>query len=285
MGVTLFEHAVAVTPDNFVAHDNLGVELDRRGRADEALAHYRETLRLRPTTATARGISRWRASRRGSGSSSKANMTRRWLPCRRDCATSGDNALAHTYVGLILTAQGKPAAAVPALQTALGIDPALARAHMGLAVALEALGKGVEARREFAETLRLDASNVEAHYDLGLIMARMGEDRAALGEFDAAIRLKPDFGPAHVARAYTLYALGMFAEADPGSTSCPGSKDGRQSRLCSGVGAPFAALALGGTGLPACQIRAKLGLFQARVTAPSLALETNLQYFANTPAL
>jgi tetratricopeptide (TPR) repeat protein len=84
---------------------------------------------------------------------------------------------------------------------------------MGLAVALEALGKGVEARREFAETLRLDASNVEAHYDLGLIMARMGEDRAALGEFDAAIRLKPDFGPAHVARAYTLYSLGMFAEA------------------------------------------------------------------------
>ena len=47
-GVTLFEHAVAVTPDNFVAHDNLGVELDRRGRAEEALAHYRETLRIKP---------------------------------------------------------------------------------------------------------------------------------------------------------------------------------------------------------------------------------------------
>ena len=123
------------------------------------------------------------------------------------------NALAHTYIGLILTAQGKPAAAVPALETALGIDPSLARAHMGLAVALEALGRGVEAQREFAETIRLDVSSVEAHYDLGLIMARMGEDRAALGEFDAAIRLKPDFGPAHVARAYTLYALGMFAEA------------------------------------------------------------------------
>jgi hypothetical protein len=44
-------------------------------------------------------------------------------------------------------------------------------------------------------------------------MARMGEDRAALREFDAANRLKPDFGPAHVARAYTLYALGLFAEA------------------------------------------------------------------------
>src|SRR5205807_1838606 len=36
-GLTLFTHALAVTPDNFLAHDNLGVELDRRGRPDEAL--------------------------------------------------------------------------------------------------------------------------------------------------------------------------------------------------------------------------------------------------------
>src|SRR6185295_18811581 len=47
-GLTLFTHALAVTQDNFVAHDNLGVELDRRGRAEEALAHYRETLRIKP---------------------------------------------------------------------------------------------------------------------------------------------------------------------------------------------------------------------------------------------
>ena len=212
-GVTLFEHAVAVTPDNFIAHNNLGVELDRRGRADEALAHYRETLRLRPTD---------RHGTRNFAMASFAKGERLFVQGKYDEAMAvlqeglhyqRHNALAHTYVGLILTAQGKPAAAVPALETALGIEPGLARAHMGLAVALEALGKSVEARREFAETLRLDASNVEAHYDLGLIMARMGEDRAALGEFDAAIRLKPDFGPAHVARAYTLYALGLFAEA------------------------------------------------------------------------
>ena len=213
-GVTLFEHAVAVTPDNFIAHNNLGVELDRRGRADEGLAHYRETLRLRPTDRNGTLNFDMASFAKGERLFAQDKYDEAMAVLQEGLHYQRNNALAHTYVGLILTAQGKTAAAIPSLQTALVIDPSLARAHMGLAVALEALGKSVEARREFAETLRLDASNVEAHYDLGLIMARMGEDQAALGEFDAAIRLKPDFGPAHVARAYTLYALGLFAQAE-----------------------------------------------------------------------
>jgi len=212
-GVTLFEHAVAVTSDNFIAHNNLGVELDRRGRSEEALVQYRETLRLRPGDHNGTRNFAMASFAKGERLFAQAKYDEGMAVLQEGLQYQRQNALAHTYIGLILTAQGKPAAAVPALETALGIDPSLARAHMGLAVALEALGRGVEARREFAETIRLDASSVEAYYDLGLIMARMGEDRAALGEFDAAIRLKPDFGPAHVARAYTLYALGMFAEA------------------------------------------------------------------------
>jgi len=47
-GMALFRHALAVTEDNYVAHDNLGVELDRAGRAEEARAEYREALRIRP---------------------------------------------------------------------------------------------------------------------------------------------------------------------------------------------------------------------------------------------
>jgi hypothetical protein len=46
--ITLFRHAAAVTEGNYVAHDNLGVELDRLGRHDEALAEYREAIRIRP---------------------------------------------------------------------------------------------------------------------------------------------------------------------------------------------------------------------------------------------
>jgi tetratricopeptide (TPR) repeat protein len=206
-GVTLFEHAVAVTPaissrttiwawNSTVADarerwritgDAAPPPTDRHGTRNFAMASFAKGATVRP----------------GQYDEAMASY-------RRDCATSGTRHW-RTYVGLI-PRLGTP---LPPSRHWAGAQDrsSLAQAHMGLAVALEALGKGVEARREFAETLRLDASNVEAHYDLGLIMARTGEDRAALREFDAAIRLKPDFGPAHVARAYTLYALGLFAEA------------------------------------------------------------------------
>ncbi|HUZ07326.1 MAG TPA: tetratricopeptide repeat protein, partial [Candidatus Paceibacterota bacterium] len=45
---SLFRHAVAVTRDNEVAHLNLGVALERQGRDAEAVAEYREALRIYP---------------------------------------------------------------------------------------------------------------------------------------------------------------------------------------------------------------------------------------------
>jgi tetratricopeptide (TPR) repeat protein len=47
-GVALFGHAVAVTADNPVARNNLGVVLDLAGRPQEAIGQYQEALRLQP---------------------------------------------------------------------------------------------------------------------------------------------------------------------------------------------------------------------------------------------
>jgi tetratricopeptide (TPR) repeat protein len=46
--VTLFSHALAVTTGNFVAHNNLGSALDKLGRSDEALVHFKAALEIRP---------------------------------------------------------------------------------------------------------------------------------------------------------------------------------------------------------------------------------------------
>jgi len=46
--ISLFEHAVQVTRDNFLAHFHLAGNLEQEGRHTEALQHLREVLRLRP---------------------------------------------------------------------------------------------------------------------------------------------------------------------------------------------------------------------------------------------
>jgi len=45
---TLWMHALQVTGDNYVAQDNLGTELVREGRTEEAIQHYRVAVVLHP---------------------------------------------------------------------------------------------------------------------------------------------------------------------------------------------------------------------------------------------
>jgi hypothetical protein len=47
-GPSLFRHAIAVTRNNFLAHNNLGVELLNRGMLEEARAHFSEAIRIGP---------------------------------------------------------------------------------------------------------------------------------------------------------------------------------------------------------------------------------------------
>jgi tetratricopeptide (TPR) repeat protein len=52
-GKTLFEHALAVTSRNVLAHNNLGNALAREGKQEEAAYHFAEALRFSPHDATA----------------------------------------------------------------------------------------------------------------------------------------------------------------------------------------------------------------------------------------
>jgi tetratricopeptide (TPR) repeat protein len=212
-GVVLFTHAIEATQDNFTAHNNLGVELDRRGRFEEALIHYRETLRIKP------------GDRHGEENYAQASFAKGerlfGQGALRDALASFQegiryrprNALAHAYAGLILTQLHQPDAAIGEFHLAIEIDPALARAHLGLGVVLAWSGRAEEAGRAFRAAVLHDPANVEAHYDLGLVQASLGRNLEALESYGAALRLKPDFGPAHAARAEALYAMARYDEA------------------------------------------------------------------------
>jgi tetratricopeptide (TPR) repeat protein len=121
-GLTLFQHAVAVTDGNFVAHDNLGVELDRRGRTEEALVEYREALHIRP------------GDRNASENVAQANFA----------------------VGARLLEQSRFREAVERFQEGLRIRPRNALAHSYLGLAQASLGRYGEAMRSFDVALQID---------------------------------------------------------------------------------------------------------------------------------
>jgi len=46
--ITLYEHALAVTKNNHLAHNNLGSVLVEQGRSNEAIEHYKQALNIMP---------------------------------------------------------------------------------------------------------------------------------------------------------------------------------------------------------------------------------------------
>jgi hypothetical protein len=51
---TLFQHAIKVTPQNFIAHYNLAIEFSRQGNHEKAFLHYTEALKISPYFSDAR---------------------------------------------------------------------------------------------------------------------------------------------------------------------------------------------------------------------------------------
>jgi tetratricopeptide (TPR) repeat protein len=126
--ITLFRHAVAVTEGNYVAHDNLGVEYDRLGRTEEALAEYREAIRIRPGDRHAeynyaqalfgKGEMALRAGR----SADAAALFVEGLQHQPD------NVAATTFLGISRAIQGDYGNALKCFDRALRLDPSYAPA-------------------------------------------------------------------------------------------------------------------------------------------------------------
>jgi tetratricopeptide (TPR) repeat protein len=212
-GVTLFTHAIDVTSDNFVAHDNLGIELDKRGRHEEALEHYRETLRIKPGDAYGEENYAQATFQKGERLFTERKFDEAVALFHEGLRHRPNNAMAHTYAGLILREQGQLPAAMTELRQALRLDPKLARAHLGLAVALAYSGDAAGAVREFEQAAADDPTNVEARYDLGITLTALGRPGDAVKWFEAALAIQPKYGDALAGKAAALFAERRYDEA------------------------------------------------------------------------
>ena len=204
--VTLFEHALAVDPENALAHMNLGVALTERRDLERAARHLEESLRIRPGQAEAENA-----------------LGNLWLD-RGDPARAAEHyaaalslapayAVALNNLGFALAQQGRYADAIPYYERALRADDRHALAENNLGVALARTGDMAAARAHFETAIRLDPRQADAHSNLGALLVAAGQAAEGLAEIDQAIALRPDLGGAYGNRALALIALGRFQEA------------------------------------------------------------------------
>jgi tetratricopeptide (TPR) repeat protein len=147
--LSLSRHALRVTRDNYVAHQNLGVLYERRGDLERALEHHRAAVRIKP--GAERYLNLANAERRA------GDLQRAKAGYRAAIEREAGFAAAHYNLATILLAEGAAAESIPHYEAALLSKPDFALAHRGLAAALAREGLHERAAVHEATAERLES--------------------------------------------------------------------------------------------------------------------------------
>lgn len=134
---TVWRHALDVEADNFMAHNNLSVELTSQGRFAEAEEHVREAVRLNPTYPLAQANLANALARRGQYAEALAHYD---LALQRQ----PESPETHYNLGLTFARLGRYEEAAAQYREALSMKPTDAMAHYSFGALLVGLGKQLE---------------------------------------------------------------------------------------------------------------------------------------------
>ena len=183
---TLYEHALATTERNFVAHNNLGVVLAKAGRPDEAEAHFEESIRAYPEYSEGQDNLGTSLMKRGRIAESLEHFETALLWGSVDPKI-------HNNLGNALIGSGSIEAGIEELEEALRLDPDYATAHYNLAMVLGRIGRSDLAMAQFDAAVRLGPERAEAWANRGLLRATMGRKRDAAADYREALKRRPDW--------------------------------------------------------------------------------------------
>jgi Flp pilus assembly protein TadD len=183
-GITLFEHALEVTTDNVLAHNNLANALAREGKSQDAIVHYTEALRINPKAEDVHNNLAVILAQQGKLEEAIAQYT-------DALSIKPDYAEAHNGLGYAFATQGKISEAIAQYAVALRLKPDFQLAHINLGVALASQGRNQEAIDQFTQVLQIEPRNAEAHYDIGVALLREGKNQEARERCRIVLSLNP----------------------------------------------------------------------------------------------
>ena len=202
---TLFRHALEVTENNWLAHDNLGVALAKKGQSDKAIRQFQEAIRLNAGHARAH-------NNLGTALSENDQLDEAIHQYQEALRLKPDYVDAHNNLGTGLDKKGQLDEAIRQFREVIRLQPDYVGARYNLGSALSKKGQFDEAISQFQEVIRLKPGHAKAHNNLGYALARKGQIDEAIGQFQEALRLKPDYLDA---RKNLDIARGAKADSSP----------------------------------------------------------------------
>jgi tetratricopeptide (TPR) repeat protein len=184
--ITLFDHALRVTKNNYLAHNNYGNALADLGKIDEALIHLTEAVKIKPSFSKAHNNLGNALARQGRDEEAIFHLT-------RALQLEPDFPMAHNNLGNLFEKQRKVEEAVFHYSVALQLKPDFAEAYFNLGNLQARQGKMDQAISLFSSALQIKPNFAEAHNSLGVVLAYTGKIKEAIAHFTEALRIEPGF--------------------------------------------------------------------------------------------
>jgi tetratricopeptide (TPR) repeat protein len=146
--LTLFQHAIDVTEDNYMAHFFIAEPLRRQGRVDEAIYHCSQAVRICPNYVGA-------INSLGNALCQAGRIDEAVVYYKKALELDPNFALIHDNLGSVLTIQGRYDEAVGHLTESLRLNPDSATSHYYLGLILAKRDKIEEAVTHFEKSLQI----------------------------------------------------------------------------------------------------------------------------------
>jgi len=159
--VTLFEHALECTSNNYVAHNQLGAALHEQGDMEDAIKQYQEALRINPRYVGAQGnlgIALFEMGRARAAIPILSQVSRNYPQEVRT----------RINLGMALEQVGKTDEAFREYREAVRLAPDNMAARGSLGNALLKQGKPDDAIAQYLEMVRINPGESGAHHNLAI---------------------------------------------------------------------------------------------------------------------
>jgi tetratricopeptide (TPR) repeat protein len=202
--VSLYEHAIEVTENNYWAYAGLGAALCSQNKLDEGIAYLNKTLRIMPSHSLAHCNLGLAMAQQGKFEEAIGHYKQALHLIPNDAkiesslAEEIEDRQAVMYFNLAnsLAEKGSSDAAVEYYNKAIELKPnfIIAQGRLGLLLAQQ--GRIEEAIDRLRVVLSERPEDYEMHFNIGVLLERQGKIAEAIAEYGQALKINPDYAKA-----------------------------------------------------------------------------------------
>ena len=204
--MTLFDHALNVTKNNWPVYNMRASVFDSLGNRARAIEDFDRSIEINPLYAET-------YNNRGLVHNSMGNHIRAIDDFDRALEINPLYADAYNSRGLAHNSMGNYMRAIEDFDRAIKINPQNAPAYSNRGAAYMALGNSTQAIADYNQAGEIDPDYADADYNRGISNQHLGKYQQAINDYNKAITINPKHAKAYFNRGLTYVAIGNQGQA------------------------------------------------------------------------